>query len=135
MSIKRLKWLFLWSNSSYYFAKVFLGFILFQRPICINTLPLCRHKIMFFFVKFPISQNFDLFKEWLAGLTRGIYKELSSFSGSLSGFTPKPSPPKQFTIIKARKRKTRWDFLQYNFEFDFEIFYMKHWNRQKLRLN
>ena len=38
-------------------------------------------------------------------LDKGIYKELSSFSGSLSGFTPKPSPPKQFTIIKARKRK------------------------------
>ena len=31
-------------------------------------------------------------------LDKGIYKELSSFSGSLSGFTPKPSSPKQFPI-------------------------------------
>ena len=44
--------------------------------------------------------------DWSGGpvLTRGIYKELSSFSGSLSGFTPKPSPPKQFTIIKSKNR-------------------------------
>ena len=36
-------------------------------------------------------------------LDKGIYKELSSFSGSLSGFTPKPSSPKQFPIIPKTK--------------------------------
>ena len=34
---------------------------------------------------------------------KGIYKELSSFSGSLSGFTPKPSSPKQFPMIIKTK--------------------------------
>ena len=36
-------------------------------------------------------------------LDKGIYKELSSFSGSLSGFTPKPSSPKQFPIMIKTK--------------------------------
>ena len=51
--------------------------------------------------------------DWGGGpvLTRGIYKELSSFSGSLSGFTPKPSPPKQFTIIKAKTRTILADWI------------------------
>ena len=51
-----------------------------------------------------------ILKGMTGSLDKGIYKELSSFSGSLSGFTPKPSPPKQFTIIKARKRKIEMRF-------------------------
>ena len=54
-------------------------------------------------------QCFYFFKETLilkgmtGSLDKGIYKELSSFTGSLSGFTPKPSSPKQFPIkIKTK---------------------------------
>ena len=56
-----------------------------------------------------LSNIFTFFRETLilkgmtGSLDKGIYKELSSFTGSLSGFTPKPSSPKQFSIIIKTK--------------------------------
>ena len=68
-----------------------------------------------------LSNIFTFFRETLilkgmtGSLDKGIYKELSSFTGSLSGFTPKPSSPKQFPIIKTKienvdKTNPKWQY-------------------------
>ena len=60
-------------------------------------------KSIFLYNIFTFLRGILILKGMTGSLDKGIYKELSSFSGSLSGFTPKPSSPKQFPIIIETK--------------------------------